>query len=72
MWAQGNQWGNQIPLDAAAYQNMNHELGNEYNLCLAKLHFTYFVLLFFQLSYDVLMNCWTIVFIIFHFLMMFF
>ncbi|XP_046651345.1 arginine/serine-rich protein PNISR-like [Daphnia pulicaria] len=26
MWAQGNQWGNQIPLDAAAYQNMNHEL----------------------------------------------
>lgn len=27
MWAQGNQW-NQMPLDAAAYQNMNHELGN--------------------------------------------
>ncbi|KAI9560714.1 hypothetical protein GHT06_011664 [Daphnia sinensis] len=25
MWAQGNQW-NQIPLDAATYQNMNHEL----------------------------------------------
>ncbi|KZS21276.1 Uncharacterized protein APZ42_011828 [Daphnia magna] len=25
MWAQGNQW-NQIPLDAASYQNMNHEL----------------------------------------------
>ena len=26
MWAQGNQWN--MPLDAAAYQNMNHELGN--------------------------------------------
>ena len=32
MWAQGNQWGNHMPLDAAAYQNMNHELGNEINI----------------------------------------
>lgn len=26
MWAQGNHW-NQMPLDAAAYQNVNHDLG---------------------------------------------
>lgn len=26
MWAQGSQW-NQMPLDAAAYQNISHELG---------------------------------------------
>jgi hypothetical protein len=38
MWAQGNQWGNQIPLDAAAYQNMNPELGNESITPATKFH----------------------------------
>ena len=47
-----------MPLDAAAYQNMNHELGNEYNLCLAKLHFTYFVLLFFLVDWASLAQQW--------------
>lgn len=47
MWAQGNQWGNQIPLDAAAYQNMNHELGNNNPTTpSAELHFHVIVIAF--------------------------